>query len=163
MIVLGIDPGITTGFAYMDAQAPRVYKVLEAGTAQGYKGIWRLLDLQADIYVVENFTLWPALAVKVSHDDPELLTTRYIGAITSALMQADKTLVFQQPQMKKACPDFMLREFGLWKSSSHQTPHERDAMRHVIVYARRQFAVEERERRKQTKKLRDAIEWQGGA
>ncbi|MDD5512104.1 MAG: hypothetical protein PHI12_15065 [Dehalococcoidales bacterium] len=148
MIVLGIDPGIRTGYALIDVRSPKEYIKISGGVVKGYPGVDILLSIapKPEVYVIENFTLWPKLAVKVSHDDPELLTVRYIGALTSHIQRMDVKLVFHQPAYKQGCPDYMLKRYGLWETS--QTPHERDAMRHIIVYVRRENAALTRMRQK---------------
>jgi hypothetical protein len=161
MYVLGIDPGITTGYALLEVKGAQEYLKIVAGVMKGYEGVTSLLSLAPvpEAYVIENFTLWPALAVKVSHDDPELLTVRYIGALTHTILSRGGRLVFQQPSYKKACPDFLLKKYGLWET--RQTPHERDALRHVVAFTRREYATRDRERKKGAS-VRDIIEWQGG-
>ncbi len=165
MLVLGVDPGITTGYALLDARGARDFRPVDMGVCRGLEGIQHLLTLdpKPEVYVIEAFTLWPKYAVKVSQDDPSLLTSQYIGALTYNLWLRRSEVVFQQPANKKSCPDSLIRQVGLWRPSDDQTPHERDAIRHAIIYARILFAAEERERRrlkKQQHMAHDAIDWQ---
>lgn len=166
MILLGIDPGITTGYALLEAKGARDFVSLDAGAVRGQEGIDYLLTItpKPDVYVIETFTLWPKLAVKVAQDDPSLLTSQCIGALTFNLWKRRAQVVFHQPANKKSCPDSLIRQVGLWRPSSDQTPHERDAIRHAIIHARMIFAGVERDRRRQKKleSLRkpDVIDWQ---
>ncbi len=153
MKILGIDPGITTGFALVDVTGPDCMTKIQGGVVRGYEGLYTLLKLgaSADAVVMENFTLWPKMAVKVSSDDPELLTPRYIGAITMWFkFVAPKPLTFQQPALKKACPGFLLSSLKL----TGQTEHEMDALRHVVVYARREYVTQKR------KLVKDVVNWE---
>lgn len=154
MFVLGIDPGIRTGYALIDVRSAREYVKIATGVVKGYTGVDFLLEISPhpEVFVIENFTLWPKLAVKVSSDDPELLTVRYIGALTHSIQHNGSRLIFHQPAFKKACPDYLIKRYGLWENS--QTPHERDAIRHVVVFSRRAHAEQMRQQKRKARILR---------
>lgn len=152
MICLGIDPGITTGYACVkvDLDTDLRYTILNAGTVHYPEGIDALQAFNADYIIIENFKLSASTAVAVSSNDPYLITLRMIGGLHYIWRDSD-ALVYQLPAEKNGCPNGELRRLNLW----HESRHTRDALRHVVVFSRKPYTLE-RIRRDNKKRQNDS-------
>ena len=138
MGVLAIDPGETSGFAWLPSPQARardhmnVHGVCMATAT----GMWGAVDQaiavlpMVDVCVVESWRLYHwAAKTRINSDMPE---SRLIGAIELAARQAGVPVVFQPAMVTKSKPwvdDWLKRERGKLGSD-----HERDALKHLVHY-----------------------------
>jgi hypothetical protein len=128
--ILGIDPGVTTGWALLDFEpGTGNFEIIQFGETHNVKEIEALIPtLDFDLCAIESFYLIPRLAKVVAANDPEGLTQQVIGAMK--ILVPDDKLFFQRPRKKELCPDRRLIDLGLMRRESK---HIKDAMRHCVV------------------------------
>jgi hypothetical protein len=125
MKVLGVDPGGTTG--WLLAEPP--HRLLAHGqehfeVAADAVRLLDGLDRHEDWLVVEEYRVRPAVA----HQVQDLFPHELVSVLVAAWPK--ERLSLQQPSMKHAVGDRMLRRLGLWVP----LPHARDAARHVAWF-----------------------------
>lgn len=142
LALIGVDPGVTTGWAILKLSDPDSEPVLlDCGQWVEQWDVWKTLDAKAQlleelgfnvILVVEQFDQRPGIV------NPDM-TPKYINndiennlvgkwEVVWQIPAMAKTLV---PQAKRGVPD-ALKRFG-WYQTSHR--HANDAIRHVITHA----------------------------
>jgi hypothetical protein len=129
VVVLGVDPGMTSGYARIRMRDSRNAELLEKGDLTDYMSVKLLAKMSCDAVAVEDFYYRPGVVLQ----DRKLVTVRAIGGL-EVLIPAGK-LYLQQPAAKERCPNKVLKELGLYKNSD--SPHVRDALRHAVILGRR--------------------------
>jgi hypothetical protein len=130
-VILGLDPGLSTGFSIWHYDAITPPQPLEHGTITGgHRGLanwWRdRLDanegaLQWDEVVSESFIPDGRTAF------PEIDPLRSEGVLYALF----PSVVFQRNLYKAHVTDEKIKELGLWWPGSG---HDRDSLRHVFAY-----------------------------
>ena len=135
MIVLGLDPGETTGYVVLRFEEGNDLpaEVLRVGEVDMWIGLERLfLEFQPDQVACEAFRLYPWMAkTKTWNTFP---TVEVIGVIKYLAQKYGVPVKMQNASMKKACR----------KSPKHPSPHVKDAARHALIWWHR---AENRRRR----------------
>lgn len=130
-VIIGIDPGETTGYACVKYKGSNRFEVIECREFFYPRGINTLLQIilkiKPVVVAIEDFILRKALI------GDHLITARVIGGFEIVLPQ--HLIVLQQPSEKKRCPDVLLKKLGLW----HRSPHVRDAFRHCVIWVQKKF------------------------
>jgi len=138
MKILAFDPGGTTGVCFSNTQNLKFdySKKYFNSIVQWTDNVIDFLPLKEcieettpDLVVVESFKLYPWKAKAKIWDDFE--EVQKIGAIKLTCLANNIELVLQGANQKKFFKDKKLKEFNLYKN---KTPHERDAIRHNLIY-----------------------------
>lgn len=127
MRVLSLDPGVTTGYAFF------VNGELEdTGTIPQFFGLFSLVIVKKpDVIVCEGYHQRP---VKFAVSRESLVPVEVIGAAKFLCSIYEIPFIEQTPAAKKLFEGEKLKQFvSLWPS----TEHERDAVRHGLVYLKR--------------------------
>lgn len=126
--ILSLDPGGTTGVAFIDFDDSAVELVKVEQVKGGLEGFieWFLqLDTPFDLIVCESFTLRPGI------HGADLSPTYVIGALQA--LARENEIVYQEPKLKPLCDDPRLKKMGF---HSKAFGHANDAVRHGIIYLR---------------------------
>lgn len=127
-LILGLDPGGTTGFAVFDVQPGEPFKLLEHGQiSNGSYGFARWWDERPDLHgarvVSETF--------EDDHrtEDPDITPLRIEGILDYVA----RDWIGQPNYCKASAPDEFMKRYGLWFKGQ---PHATDAARHVVHWAK---------------------------
>ena len=129
-VILGIDPGGTTGISLIEftpGTEPKLLATSQVGN--GLKGFLRwhkMATYRWDFVVCESFTLRPGI-----HGVD--ITPAYVIGALEALENPRSKIHFQPPSSKPLCDDDTLKRLGLYTKAY---PHSNDATRHAIIYLR---------------------------
>lgn len=127
-----------------------------------WKVIEQIAVIEPDVVVVEDFVLfvWKRLSMAREMLEPHAINAnlRFIWWLAKLTAEEDKLpdlpfqidggtepllpkLVFQMPNEKDQMTDANLRKWKLWRTEKRQSggPHAMDALRHLLVYLRREF------------------------
>lgn len=130
MLILGLDPGQTTGYVVTETEtntADEVGAIVECGTMEDWREIERLLQTHTpNIMVIEKYLLYPALA-KAQSFSP-MLTSQVIGV---AKFLAEKFCV-PCIEQKAATGKAVILSEDLYRELHND--HIRDAARHIRAY-----------------------------
>jgi len=119
MILIGVDPGLQTGYAVLDDDK------VGLGAVDLWHGLDALIDRKLpDAIIVENFRLFPHMARTLIGN--ELLTVRVIGVLQYLCEQRGIKLVFQEPSVKAG--------LNIIKQPGLRIEHPYDALAHIIYY-----------------------------
>lgn len=132
---MGVDPGGTTGLVMIDAAADAITIEATAHLTSHPAIAWvwgHLTDDRPDAVVAERFTI-SVRTLKGTREGPlEALYT--LGALRFACQVEKVPLALQTPAAaKNAFTDARLKDLGLYQCVSG--PHERDALRHALLFA----------------------------
>lgn len=132
MILLGLDPGESTGFAVVDTEQESTFvdglgAILEFGVMDGWREVERLIVAhKPNTIVIEKFVLYPNRAAAQSYSP--MIPSQVIGVIKYLAEQHGIPCIEQTASSGKS---FMLSD----ELYTHlYSPHARDAARHVGVY-----------------------------
>ncbi len=130
-IVLGIDPGNTTGVAiirYKDGE----FNLQRSCVIVAHIDIWRFLnEIDIDRIVMESFHLYENRAR--AQVNSSFYTVEVIGIVKLHAQLRDIPLKLQTAQYGKSVwDDKHLKKFNLWPTGP-SAKHERDAIRHVAT------------------------------
>ena len=124
MIVLGVDPGGTTGWAALKADT-----IVAKGEIDGWDGLLEVIKNQKpNVIVFDEFRLYPWKAKHKSWSS--FIEVEVIGVLKFLAKHFGIKAVGQGAQHKKFFNDRRLKQMGLYSSS----PHIRDAIRHALYY-----------------------------
>ena len=132
MRIISFDPGGTTGVAAYDEDAWKyggeLWTFQSLGPEEHHEDLWVCLDgFKTIVYERFNYQrreLDKGVSLRLD-------SVEYIGVIKLFAQQNyDVTLHPQQPADRLFWDDDKLRKLSLWRSS----PHERDAVRHLLTY-----------------------------
>lgn len=136
-VLIGIDPGETTGFAYQLPWEPQwTMHVAQLETKSIKQGMAALRDAWPDtklpiIAVCEDYKVYAWKAT--DHSWNNLHTAKLIGAIEYQCIAMGVPLVYQMAGQAKAwATDEKLKLWGLYESG---LKHGRDAVRHLTSYS----------------------------
>lgn len=132
IIVLGIDPGNSTGIAVIEIDDDKKPKLREAWVSLDQTAIeYRNLIEEADYIIVEDFKVRPAKARSGSFDWSNMITPKIIGSIQTLAILAGKQVVLQQPTVKPLGYGFAQMKYVKGKPGTHTA----DAAAHALFYA----------------------------
>lgn len=131
-IILGIDPGNTTGLALIEVRGgnkifPIVWEESKDTTTDSYSD----LILQADVIVLENWRTRPKKARQGAFDWDPMVTSQIIGAIKLQAKREGKILAIQEPYDKPVGYGFSNQVYKPGKKGMHK----QDALAHAVFYA----------------------------
>lgn len=130
--VLAFDPGRNSGVAHYANGEITAYNWKEE---QFFEYLNHPTLLNTEVYVVEEFRLYPSMAMTLSNNRME--TSELIGVIRANAFLRDIPVVFQSAaNAKKLCTDALLKQYGWYGYGKND--HQRDAIRHLLYYLIRQ-------------------------
>lgn len=122
MRVVAVDPGKTTGLAYMT----RTGHVL-TGEVFDWRSVREVVANMLPLQIhVEEFRITAATASKTAAP----WSLKCYGALETYAWENDILFSHAASTVKSTVTDAHLRAAGLWKNKS---PHERDALRHLVL------------------------------
>lgn len=133
MIILGIDPGKTTGLALIEFD-PETRKLVPLGIQESkdMEGIeWKDWVERADVVVVENFLVRPKKARQGAFDWDPMYAPRVVGSVKTLAKLYGKQLVSQEPAIKPVGYGFANQTYLPGKKGQHC----QDAIAHAVFYA----------------------------
>lgn len=128
--ILGLDPGLTTGWAIIEYTNDTEPDLIDYGQIPfghiGFIKEWHELP-HFDFIVCESFTLREG--IKGVNIEP----TYVIGALEALLHEQGKEqlIIYQMPSYKTLCDNEALKRLDAYMKGKQ---HARDAARHAIVY-----------------------------
>lgn len=133
--IIGIDPGATTGIVVLAVTEDQI-KIIDALQPNSHRaGTWLADELRegaVDAVAIERFTISTRTVRGTRSGALEALYT--IGVIRYLCRNVGIPMVMQAPATaKNAFSDDRLRRLGLHRKT--HGPHERDALRHALLYA----------------------------
>ena len=131
MLILGIDPGKTTGLALISVEGK---KISLFGTRESRDQT--CLDYfdwikESNVVVCENFLNRPAKTKSGAFDWSNNLTSQIIGSIKTLAALEEKVFHLQEPAIKPVGYGFANLKYVAGKSGTHQ----KDALAHAVFYA----------------------------
>ena len=137
-IIMALDPGSTSGAAVVQmrqsgARVLETWEEVAHSVEEEVAVVQRLCDIAhlkgCTHVVIEDFVLVPGAALK----KVALVPVRLLAMMQFAL---DDIPIYTQTasQAKGVITDARLKDVGLYKGRS---PHERDALRHALLFVRR--------------------------
>ena len=131
MLILGIDPGRTTGLALISIHEKRatLVEALESKDMSFVENNWLLQ--KADYIVVEDFKVRPAKARQGAFDWQDMETPQVIGSIKTLAKLLGKTVILQQPAIKPIGYGFAHLKYVPGKKGLHI----QDAAAHAMFYS----------------------------
>ena len=135
MVIIGIDPGVTTGIAGFNTDTGRFqfgYEFTNMDTKNGQERLEKFFDhLPVDVvFVCEDFRLYPRKAQQLSWD--QLVPAQVIGMVR--VLVGEDPLYFQSASAIKKHPmtqDVTLGQLGAGEFGRHA----KDAARHAVLWA----------------------------
>lgn len=128
--ILGLDPGVTTGWAIVeyadDAQPVLLHNGQIADGHKGFINYWDELP-SFDFVVCESFTLREG--IRGVNIEPAYV----IGAL-EAIKPAE--IHYQTPALKSLCDNDALKRLNMYVRGQQ---HARDAIRHAIVFLKKNY------------------------
>lgn len=136
--ILGLDPGITTGYAMLEIPKKLIGKL---NPEQDYSellltsGVWDINEkkytlleyLNPDFVVIEDFRLYPWTSKAKIWDD--FKEVKVLGGYMTLLQEVfDIPYILQLPAKKNFYTDEILKQMNLYP----KVIHTRDAVRHVL-------------------------------
>jgi hypothetical protein len=122
MSLIGLDPGVTTGYAISTDNG----KLVDYGQLGKLELFEFLSDVKPHTFVVEDFKIRPNH--NFNWNGMEVI--RVIGAIEYRAHELKAKLVFQQPSVKPVAYKWA----GLPPPSSHKNSHQTDAWAHLVFF-----------------------------
>lgn len=131
MLILGIDPGGTTGIALLSIKDKKatLVEALESKDLSFIENNWLLI--KADHIICEDFKVRPDMARKGSFDYNNMQTPQIIGSIKTLARLLEKEVVLQQPAIKPIGYGFAHLVYKAGKKGLHI----QDAAAHAMYYA----------------------------
>jgi len=127
IVILGVDPGVTTGYALVRAWRDGHFERIHSGEIHDYKSVQLLARLDFDFLALEDFILRDTRI-----HDRRLRAVRAIGALE--VLVPEEKLFLQEPYRKEGAPNSLLVKLGLLEHKDSE--HVRDAIRHCFILAR---------------------------
>jgi len=124
--VLGIDPGITTGYALYDSQA-KSYKTLQVDTTRMRMAYETLRAFRPDELAYEDFKHRPNLMKAELHSVKVIAITELYAESHLVPVKAK----FLPGYAKKFWTDAKIKQLELWEPGK---PHAMDALRVLLCY-----------------------------
>ncbi len=146
MKILGIDPGMTTGWAVAKVHEPDHFEWIVISDPLGIKyrdfneWLWKTVP-KVDLVICEDYVLnpkvkkWTAAATMYN----PLLTKGLVGRIEIACWHFEKKLILQEAHIKPF--GFTLNKIRYPNKPSDPMRHHYDAKAHIRYYLRQEFAI----------------------
>ncbi len=136
-VIVGIDPGETTGFGYRMHWSDELNKIhLSQLATKTVEEGWHAIDAAwpktkwKTICLIEDYKVYSWKAD--DHSWANLHTAQFIGALRIYCMQKGIPVVFQMAaEAKTFVTDDMLKHWGVYEAGMK---HARDAERHILRY-----------------------------
>lgn len=136
MLYMGLDPGETTGVAWVHTWDNTEPKLVNRGQIEGgYRALavflndGRLADLPSDV-IFEGFKLWRGRAMS-----SDQITPAYgIGVIVGWCEANMIPYTEQMPSERTFVTDEVLERLFPGIDLSHKNRHSKDALKHVVTY-----------------------------
>jgi len=126
--LIGIDPGVTTGWASYDTERESSL----CGECGGFQDVRNVLDAYLpDAVILEEYRLYPWKAKQQSWSN--IPAAEVSGIVDLWCRDHGVVLCKQTPGLRKAVPNVWLKALGLWKPTKGR-PHARDAAKHLASY-----------------------------
>jgi len=131
-LLLGIDPGETTGWASVTLSETGVLKVVEFGECRDLT-THELSDhiSNHDLMIVESFLVDPAMSRTGAFDHSDMKTIQVIGALKLQSRLHGTPIVEQSRTVKPVGYGFLRMKYVKGKKGMHST----DAMAHAVYWA----------------------------
>jgi len=131
-VILGLDPGKTTGVAMIQVIENRIKPPLYYAECKDET----LLDIEelfdkADFIVVEDFKTRPGKARQGAFDWDQMIAPQVIGAAKSLAKRYGKVVVLQQPALKPVAYGLSNQKYVPGKKGMHC----QDALAHAVFYS----------------------------
>ena len=133
VVLLGIDPGKTTGWAIAELNLDtKVIKPTDFGDSTDPTGL-ELFDKmkEADYIIVESFLVDPRFARSGAFDYDSMIAPQVIGSLKTLAAQLKKEIVMQPASVKPVGYGFLGKKYKKGKKGMHRW----DALAHVYYYA----------------------------
>lgn len=131
MIILGLDPGATTGWAVLKVEERKLIPLNFGETRdQTLVEIKHLFD-ECDLVVYETFNIRPEYARKGKFNWNAMPAPQAIGSLQTLAALAQKKVVGQSPSLKPPGYAIIGQTYKKGKAGMHST----DAMAHAAYYA----------------------------
>jgi hypothetical protein len=140
MLIIGIDPGGTTGVVLIRPATDNIDVFTHMHLDGLHATQWVEAELTSHpdedyVVVVEQFTISPRTLTASRAGSMEALYT--VGSVRYVCFRHQTPIILQTPSAaKNAINDEVLKDLDLWSKVSG--PHERDALRHALLYSRTQ-------------------------
>jgi hypothetical protein len=131
MIILGLDPGKTTGWALIDVTDRRITPINLGETQDMTCLVLRPQMQEADLIVIENFLVRPDKAKKGSFDYDPMWAPQVIGSLKTMAAVLEKKVVLQPSSIKPVGYGWANQRYVAGK----QKQHKWDAVAHAVYYA----------------------------
>lgn len=130
-LIIGIDPGDTTGVCKFESGALKYSSQLAGEHIEVVRQIADLIcEELVDLVICEDYRVYEWKAMQ--HSNSRVDTLRKIGMIEYLCDSIDIPLVLQSASEGKSfVSDYRLKQWGMFKSGK---PHANDAIRHVAHY-----------------------------
>jgi hypothetical protein len=132
-MILGVDPGGTTGLVLLDPVDPTVlsYSQLDLKSGDTWAGALTIAVALADVIAAERFTISQRTIQHTrQHDALDVLgALRYLSVIEHKQLRLQMA-----SDAKAAFSNDVLKKLGLFDSVTGE--HARDALRHALLAAR---------------------------
>lgn len=131
LLILGIDPGGTTGLALLSIENKKA-TLVEASESKDVSAIeYNWLLSKADHIIVEDFKVRPAKAKKGDFNWSSMETPKIIGSIQTLVKLLEKEVVLQQPSIKPMGYGYAHLKYVPGKKGLHI----QDAAAHAMFFA----------------------------
>lgn len=132
VLLLGIDPGKTTGWAQATLGDDREIKPINFGDSTDPTGL-ELLEMikESDHIIVESFLIDPRYARSGAFDYDDMIAPQVIGAIKTLAAQVGKGIVMQPSSVKPVGYGFLGKKYKKGKKGMHRW----DALAHIYYFA----------------------------
>ncbi len=131
MLILGLDPGKSTGYALIEV-VDRNIALKDFGVEKNEQ-VSKISDLisQSDLVICEDFKLRPEMARAGSLDYDNMVASRVIGKIELLCDLSKTKMVKQQPSLKPVAYGFA----GMRYVKGKKNMHWQDAFAHAVYYS----------------------------
>lgn len=130
LVVIGIDPGVSTGVAIAtlyDLETHEItagqYNIITA-TCTDYNQVWEYIRPPVEVLIIEKFS--SQLISKYG-----IQTVEIVGGVKALCAEHDIELIEDTPQQRKP---FLEKARSLVPMRENHTIHEVDALAHVVRY-----------------------------
>lgn len=134
MLILGVDPGQTTGWCLIEA--PLTLRGSGQIAASEFNAQALLTGLgPQDELVIESFRLRPSKGKAQGGSD--MVAPRIIGALQEQADAQHVPVIYQEPSIKRAMSNELIHALGIGPKTGH---HSVDAARHCVYRALATFS-----------------------
>jgi hypothetical protein len=128
MIIIGVDPGETTGLFAVSGESLRPYVNTELNPYEAMRQLEHLLENDRGVpYVVCERYIQQSTRIT-----PQYAALETIGVVKWLCTNLEAELTLQSRSQKAIITSFMLKEIGWWTSGL--AGHANDAARHALIW-----------------------------